>query len=100
MYFRVSNKKCFLADNAPPHPSLEGSVPLRFYKNFALNIMIQLCSFKVLASGLECLNIVWLLILFGLGLRFVVVTFGILQVDTVAIVPVCICLHQTAYLGK
>jgi hypothetical protein len=62
--------------------------------------MMQLCSFKVLASGLECLDIFWLLIPFGLGVRFVVVTFDILPVDTVAIVPVCICLHQTAYLGK
>ena len=58
---------------------------------------MQLCCFKVLASGLECLDIFWLLIPFGLGLRFVMVTFDILQIGTVANAQICICLRQTVY---
>jgi hypothetical protein len=53
--------------------------------------------FKVLSSGVECLDIFWLLIPFGLGLCFVMVTFDILQVGTVAGVQIWICLHKSVY---
>jgi hypothetical protein len=66
-------------------------------QNIALNRVMQLCYFKVFASGLECLDTFWLLIPLGLGLRFVMVTFDILQIGTVANVQICICLHQTVY---
>jgi len=59
---------------------------------------MQLFCFKVLASGLECLDIFWLLIPFGLGLLFVMVTFGILQIGTVANVQICYLLASDRVL--